>query len=454
MKWRWIVLCDISTSFCFGHSLFMLVFLLKHPRYGQSSISVNQCHCVISLKLVSVWLHILWNWSQSGCVISAKLFPIWMCDFCETVLNLIVSFLWNWSRTDCVIFFFFKLVSVWSCDCCENCLGLIVWFLWKWSVWLCDFYETGLDPLLRSLIALFLWNWSQPGCVISVKLSQSDRVISVKLASIWLCDFFEIDVCVCDFCETELSLLVWLLCNWPTCVIALKWSHSDCVVSMKLVKVRLCDFCKNYLRLVVLFLWKWSQFDCVKLVWFLWSLIMQFMWNFQSDLYKLWLCGFYKTGLTSDCLISVKLVSVWLHDVHETVCDFWETGFSCLSLTVGFTLIVGFQETIPVWESVSTELLVDFPTFVTMQAMGFVNWAHLQRYYGDNWCGTVKWWEKNLHLQDSPFKAQDRSVNSHSCYAYCQEFLPCLFLPFQSVHRHFFQNLSWYFPALAVANTV
>ena len=44
-------------------------------------------------------------------------------------------------------------------------------------------------------------------------------------------------------------------------------------------------------------------------------------------------------------------------------------------------------------------------------------------------------------------------VSSHTFYAYCQEFFPCLFLPFQSVHLHFFQNLSWFFPALAVANT-
>ena len=29
----------------------------------------------------------------------------------------------------------------------------------------------------------------------------------------------------------------------------------------------------------------------------------------------------------------------------------------------------------------------------------------------------------------------------------------CSFLPFQSIHLHFFQNLSWVFPVLAVANT-
>ena len=34
------------------------------------------------------------------------------------------------------------------------------------------------------------------------------------------------------------------------------------------------------------------------------------------------------------------------------------------------------------------------------------------------------------------------SVYSHTCYAYSQGFLPCLFLPFQSVDLHFSRNLS------------
>ena len=38
--------------------------------------------------------------------------------------------------------------------------------------------------------------------------------------------------------------------------------------------------------------------------------------------------------------------------------------------------------------------------------------------------------------------------------AYCQGFLSCLFLHFQSIHLHFFfQNLSRFFPVLALANT-
>ena len=36
--------------------------------------------------------------------------------------------------------------------------------------------------------------------------------------------------------------------------------------------------------------------------------------------------------------------------------------------------------------------------------------------------------------------ASSRSVYSHTCYAYRQEFLPCLFLPFRSIHLHFFQT--------------
>ena len=44
----------------------------------------------------------------------------------------------------------------------------------------------------------------------------------------------------------------------------------------------------------------------------------------------------------------------------------------------------------------------------------------------------------------SPFIAWSRSVYSHMCYAYCQGFLPRLFLPSRSIHLHFFQNLSWF----------
>ena len=52
------------------------------------------------------------------------------------------------------------------------------------------------------------------------------------------------------------------------------------------------------------------------------------------------------------------------------------------------------------------------------------------------------------------FKAWSRSVYSHICYAYCQVFLPCLFLPFQSIHLHFFQNLSQFFPPRREAGDV
>ena len=60
---------------------------------------------------------------------------------------------------------------------------------------------------------------------------------------------------------------------------------------------------------------------------------------------------------------------------------------------------------------------------------------------------------ENTELKRSPFIAWSRSVYSHTCYAYCQGFLPCLFLPFQSIHLHFFQNLSRFFLVLALANT-
>ena len=60
---------------------------------------------------------------------------------------------------------------------------------------------------------------------------------------------------------------------------------------------------------------------------------------------------------------------------------------------------------------------------------------------------------ENTELKGSPLKAWSRSVYSNTCYAYCQGFLPSLFLSFRSIHLHFFQNLSQFFPVLAVANT-
>ena len=33
--------------------------------------------------------------------------------------------------------------------------------------------------------------------------------------------------------------------------------------------------------------------------------------------------------------------------------------------------------------------------------------------------------DENTELKRSPFKAWSRSVYSHTCYAYCQGFLPC-----------------------------
>ena len=45
---------------------------------------------------------------------------------------------------------------------------------------------------------------------------------------------------------------------------------------------------------------------------------------------------------------------------------------------------------------------------------------------------------ENTELKRSPFKAWSRSVYSLTCYAYCQGFLPCLFLPFGSIYLRFF----------------
>ena len=60
---------------------------------------------------------------------------------------------------------------------------------------------------------------------------------------------------------------------------------------------------------------------------------------------------------------------------------------------------------------------------------------------------------ENTNRKRSPFKAWSRSVYSHTCYAYCQEFLPHLVLPFRSIQLHFFKTSPIFFPVLAVAIT-
>ena len=61
---------------------------------------------------------------------------------------------------------------------------------------------------------------------------------------------------------------------------------------------------------------------------------------------------------------------------------------------------------------------------------------------------------ENAELKRSPFKVCSRSGYSHTCYAYCQGFLSCLFLPFRSIHLHFFPKPLPISPVLAVANTL
>ena len=58
----------------------------------------------------------------------------------------------------------------------------------------------------------------------------------------------------------------------------------------------------------------------------------------------------------------------------------------------------------------------------------------------------------NTELKRSPFQVWSRPLYSHTCYAYCQGFLPCLFLPLRSIHLHFFQKPLPISPVLAATN--
>ena len=61
---------------------------------------------------------------------------------------------------------------------------------------------------------------------------------------------------------------------------------------------------------------------------------------------------------------------------------------------------------------------------------------------------------ENTELKHSPFQAWSRSVYSRTCYAYCQGVLPCLFLPFQSIHLHFFPKPLPIFSCVGLQNKI
>ena len=60
---------------------------------------------------------------------------------------------------------------------------------------------------------------------------------------------------------------------------------------------------------------------------------------------------------------------------------------------------------------------------------------------------------ENTELKRSPFQAWSRSVYSNTCYAYCQGFLPCLFLSSGPFTGFFSPKPLPIFPVFAVANT-
>ena len=55
---------------------------------------------------------------------------------------------------------------------------------------------------------------------------------------------------------------------------------------------------------------------------------------------------------------------------------------------------------------------------------------------------------ENTELKGSPFKTWSRLVYSHTCYAYFQGFLPCLFLLSCTFTCIFFPNLFHFFPCV------
>ena len=155
------------------------------------------------------------------------------------------------------------------------------------------------------------------------------------------------------------------------------------------------------------------------------------------------------------CVNSWSLCSVvWSLGPYVQLCEVLVPMFSCVkswslcSVVWSQRILSLFDVLLVCFLLVVTEMLAFFYAFFTLRACPlFVpQWgaadAEIKVPSGEN-----------TELKRSPFKVWSRSVYSHTCYAYCQEFLPRLFLPFQSIHLHFFQNLSQFFTVLAVANT-
>ena len=109
-----------------------------------------------------------------------------------------------------------------------------------------------------------------------------------------------------------------------------------------------------------------------------------------------------------------------------------------------FLTIVCFDFVSERWQSVlfvcfSSDILFKFETVTLFEFLSLKNSYMLV--YPPQWGAADAEIKvpssENTQLKRSPFKAWSRSVYGHTCYAYCQGFLPCLFLPFRSIHLDF-----------------
>ena len=103
-----------------------------------------------------------------------------------------------------------------------------------------------------------------------------------------------------------------------------------------------------------------------------------------------------------------------------------------------------------IWDMNSYVHLVFGKLFTCVCLARFVIFVFLQWRASDT--DIIVSFGENTELKHSPFRAWSRSVYSHTCCAYCQGFLPYFYRSCLSTCI-FFQNLSRFFPALAVANT-
>ena len=135
-------------------------------------------------------------------------------------------------------------------------------------------------------------------------------------------------------------------------------------------------------------------------------------------------------------------IKVYVLDINQPSLPTPFTLFLCLFLSYGPFTYISFQK--------SSRQLSAFSLSSPSLISAFLVLSTIYLFLKNSLNGSPKWGAadaeikvpsgENTELKRSLFKAWSMSVYSHTCCAYCQGFLPCLFLHFRCIHLHFYQT--------------